>query len=130
MGLDPKDLDLFERIVQCEAGEDIFICRVAVAAVAMNRVRHPNFPNTIRGVLTQPYQFSPYHPLGITDKAIVDKDSKEAVRLALLGHDPTGGALFFYDHTMISRPAWSRGMARIITIGRVHFYKYGPRQRR
>src|SRR5690554_7477202 len=32
--------------------------QIAVASVILNRVDHPNFPDTIQGVISQPYQFS------------------------------------------------------------------------
>lgn len=35
--------------------------RACVVAVVMNRVNSPSYPNTIEGVLTQPYQFSGYY---------------------------------------------------------------------
>lgn len=35
--------------------------KACVVATVMNRVADPNFPSTIEGVLTQPYQFSGYY---------------------------------------------------------------------
>ena len=54
-----KALRLLAAIVYCEAGGQCYAGRVAVAAVVMNRVESAGYPNTIRGVLWQPYQFGP-----------------------------------------------------------------------
>ncbi|MBR1873968.1 MAG: cell wall hydrolase [Eubacterium sp.] len=54
-----KALRLLAAIVYCEAGGQCYAGRLAVAAVVMNRVESKGYPNTIRGVLWQPYQFGP-----------------------------------------------------------------------
>ena len=54
-----KALRLLATIVYCEAGGQCYAGRLAVAAVVMNRVESKGYPNTIRGVLWQPYQFGP-----------------------------------------------------------------------
>lgn len=58
----------YERILLCnivanEAGSDWISVydKASVVACVMNRVNSPDFPNTIEGVLTQPYQFSGYY---------------------------------------------------------------------
>lgn len=58
----------YERILLCnivanEAGSDWIgiYDKASVVACVMNRVNSPDFPNTIEGVLTQPYQFSGYY---------------------------------------------------------------------
>ncbi len=54
-----KALRLLAAIVYCEAGGQCYAGRLAVAAVVMNRVESDGYPNTIKGVLWQPYQFGP-----------------------------------------------------------------------
>ena len=54
-----KALRLLACIVYCEAGGQCYAGRAAVAAVVMNRVESNGYPNTIKGVLWQPYQFGP-----------------------------------------------------------------------
>ena len=58
----------YERILLCnivanEAGSDWISIydKASVVACVVNRVNSPDFPNTIEGVLTQPYQFSGYY---------------------------------------------------------------------
>lgn len=57
----------YERVLLCnvvanEYGSDWVSVydKAMVVACVMNRVNNPQFPNTIEGVLTQPYQFSGY----------------------------------------------------------------------
>lgn len=70
-----------------------------VAEVVMNRVNSPLYPNTIYGVLTQPYQFSgsgAYVNLG-TYSGYVTEAVKEAVMLYFTEPDSfTQGYLSFY----------------------------------
>jgi len=58
----------YERILLCnivanEAGSDWIgiYDKACVVACVINRLNSPDFPNTIEGVLTQPYQFSGYY---------------------------------------------------------------------
>src|SRR5690554_6536766 len=41
-----------------ESRSESYMGALAVASVILNRKDHPNFPNTIQGVISQPYQFS------------------------------------------------------------------------
>ncbi|MCR4604965.1 MAG: cell wall hydrolase [Eubacterium sp.] len=54
-----KTLRYLACIVYTEAGNQCYAGRLAVAAVVMNRVKSPGFPNTIHGVLYQHMQFGP-----------------------------------------------------------------------
>ncbi len=54
-----KALRMLAAIVYCEAGGQCYAGRMAVAAVVMNRVESKGYPNTLKGVLWQPYQFGP-----------------------------------------------------------------------
>lgn len=53
-----SDLDLLARVVRAEAQGEPYDGQVAVAAVILNRVNHPEFPNTIPGVVYEPLAFS------------------------------------------------------------------------
>ena len=52
------DILLLAALLQAEAGINYDGC-LAVASVVMNRMRHPSYPDTLRGVIYQPNQFSP-----------------------------------------------------------------------
>ncbi len=54
-----KNLKLLATIIYCEAGNQCYAGRLAVGAVVMNRVKSPGFPNTVKAVIWQPYQFGP-----------------------------------------------------------------------
>ena len=69
----------YERVLLCnivanEAGSDWISIydKASVVACVMNRVNNPSFPNTIEGVLTQPYQFSGYYASGSYYSTVTD----------------------------------------------------------
>ena len=53
------DRDLLAAIIYCEAGNQPYEGQLAVGAVVINRVLSSRYPNTVSGVVYQPYQFSP-----------------------------------------------------------------------
>lgn len=54
-----KELRLMASIINCEAGAESYQGKLAVGIVVMNRVASKSFPNTVKGVIYQKYQFSP-----------------------------------------------------------------------
>jgi hypothetical protein len=78
--LSQKDVDLMAKIVVLEAGGESFIGQRAVAEVILNRLAHPQFPNTIQRVLSQPGQFTTYAAI---DRAHTTEQNYEAVYAAL-----------------------------------------------
>lgn len=92
-----KEIQLLARCVNGEARGEPYIGQVAVAAVILNRVRHPSFPDTLTGVIYQPGAFT-----AVNDGQInvpIDTSSKvyRACEDALNGWDPTGGAIYYYN---------------------------------
>src|SRR5690625_4140818 len=51
------EVDLLARVVAAEAEGEPYAGMVGVAAVILNRVRSPEFPNTLAGVIYQPLAF-------------------------------------------------------------------------
>ena len=51
-----EEIKLLARLVHAEARGEPYLGQVAVAAVALNRLKHPDF-NTLWGVIYQPRQF-------------------------------------------------------------------------
>ena len=102
----------------------------AVAAVVLNRVRHPAFPRTICGVVHQGgesagCQFS-YWCDGKSDVPTNGEAWAEAKDLAeeILSasvNDPTEGALFF--HAKFIATPWVAKRTRTVQIGRHIFYR-------
>lgn len=101
------------RLVYAEARGEPYVGKVAVAAVALNRVRSASFPNTISGVIYQAGAFD-----CVADGQInlaPDADSLRAARDAMNGWDPTGGCVYYYNPaTATSAWIWSREVRLVI----------------
>lgn len=114
------DVYLLAKAVHGEARGEPYIGKVAVAAVILNRVKDPRFPNTIAGVIYQPGAFT-----AISDGQInlaPDEESLRAARDALNGWDPTYGAIYYYNPAKATSSwIWSRPVH--IVIGKHHFAK-------
>lgn len=55
-----ETLELMAACMEAEAGNQGYEGKRLVAAVILNRVDHPDFPDTIRGVIKQKYAFTSY----------------------------------------------------------------------
>ncbi|HEY8391607.1 MAG TPA: cell wall hydrolase [Capillibacterium sp.] len=101
------DRYLLARLVHAEAEAEPYSGKVAVAAVLLNRIESPRFPNTLAGVVYQPLAFE-----SVANGRIYTNPSSEAIKAAgdaINGWDPTGGALFFWNPSKpVSRWIWSR----------------------
>ncbi len=101
-----SNLNLLARCVYAEARGEPYTGQVAVAAVVLNRVRSPKFPNTISGVIYQPLAFT-----AVADGQInltPNDTAYKAARDALNGWDPTNGCLYYYNPaTATSKWIWS-----------------------
>lgn len=76
------DIDIFERCVQAEAGNQGLYGKCLVAAVILNRVDSDKFPNTISEVINERGQFAVVWNKSI-DRVEVDDETKTACRIAL-----------------------------------------------
>lgn len=116
----PNDMQLLARAVYSEARGEPWEGQVAVAAVILNRVRSPIFPNTISGVIFQPLAFT-----AVADGQFYltpNRDAYRAAQLAVNGWDPSGGALYYFNpRTATSAWIWSRPYIK--TIGRHRFLR-------
>lgn len=93
--LNEKDIYLISQVVCAESESEPYKGKVAVASVILNRLRDPQFPKTVQGVIMQKRAFSCIINGNI--KKIPDEDSYRAVLEALHGSDPTDKAVFFYN---------------------------------
>lgn len=101
-------LELLARAVAAEAEGEPFEGQVAVAAVILNRVAHPGFPNTISGVLYQPHAFESVTN-GLIWRRTPSGEAYRAAQAALDGWDPTYGAIFFWNPSKpVSSWVWTR----------------------
>lgn len=117
-GYNESETYLLGRLVHGEARGEPYVGKVAVAAVVLNRVKSPSFPNTISGVIYQSGAFD-----AVADGQInltPDEDSLRAARDALNGWDPTGGCLYYYNPaTATNGWIWSRTVQ--LSIGKHNF---------
>nr|WP_068138719.1 cell wall hydrolase [Limnochorda pilosa] len=111
------DRHLLAWLVYWEARGEPFEGQVAVAAVVLNRVRHPDFPDSIRGVVFQPGQFQPLDTHRYSASAQIPPNIYQAVDLALGGSDPSMGALFFYNPRLTRNPSFWAGRPVVRKIG-------------
>ncbi len=109
-----SDLYLLARVVYSEARGEPYLGQVAVAAVVLNRVKSPEFPNTISGVVYQPWAFT-----AVNDGQInltPNETAKKAAQDAMNGWDPTYGCLFYYN-PKTATSSWIRQKETHLEIG-------------
>lgn len=114
------DVNLLARLIYGEARGESYTGQVAVGAVVMNRVKSSSFPNTISGVIYQPYAFT-----AVADGQInlsPDSTAIKAAKQAMNGYDPTYGAIYYYNPS-IATSTWIFSRKTTITIGNHVFAK-------
>lgn len=85
-----EEIELLYKLCQAECGGNKAEYVGHVACVVLNRVKCSQWPNTIKGVISQPSQFtSPWRT------ATPTQATKDAVDAVLKSGDTTGGAVFF-----------------------------------
>lgn len=114
------DLYLMARAVYGEARGEPYQGKVAVAAVILNRVKNKDFPNTVSGVIYQPWAFTAVNDgqinMGTNDECI------RACRDAMNGWDPTYGCIYYYNPKTATNQ-WIRQRPVVTTIGKHVFCK-------
>ncbi|MEG1499585.1 MAG: spore cortex-lytic enzyme [Clostridia bacterium] len=109
------DVYLLAKCVHAEARGEPYVGQVAVAAVILNRVKSPLFPNTLSGVIYQPWAFTAVNDGQINLEP--NASSLQAAKDALGGWDPTYGCLYYYNPiTATSKWIFSREV--VVTIGK------------
>lgn len=109
-----SDLYLLAKCVYAEARGESYEGQVAVAAVILNRVKSPDFPNTIAGVIYQPWAFTAVNDGQINLEP--DKTAYSAAQDALNGWDPTYGCLYYYNASTATSK-WIFTKTTVVTIG-------------
>lgn len=90
-----NDLYLIAKCIYAEARGEPYAGKVAVGAVILNRVKSPDFPNTIYGVVYQPWAFTAVYDGQINLEP--NSECYQAAQDALNGWDPTYGCVFYYN---------------------------------
>jgi spore germination cell wall hydrolase CwlJ-like protein len=105
--------------------------QLAVADVILQRRDSKYHPDSICGVVYEPYQFSFVHDGSMLKEIDVDAWNKadDLSGRVLRGETPTGltGRALFY-HTKQIRPVWADAMIKTAEIGNHIFYRRGPRR--
>lgn len=109
-----SDINLLARLVYGEARGESYTGQIAVAAVVLNRVKSSAFPNTISGVIYQPYAFTAVSDgqINLTPDARAISAAKEAMN----GYDPTYGAIYYYNPATATS-AWIFSRKTTVQIG-------------
>lgn len=119
-GFSQNDIQLLANAVYGEARGEPYVGQVAIAAVILNRIESPTFPNTVSGVIFEPGAFT-----AVADGQIwltPNEKAKKAVLDAINGWDPTGNALYYFNpDTATNKWIWSR--PQIKKIGKHIFCK-------
>lgn len=125
MNLDRTSRSILERIVEAEAGNQDIKGRQLVANVILNRVKSEKFPDSVKGVVFSPGQFSPvsngrYYEVSVSGK------TKRAVEKALKEKDNSKGALYFMCRSASSpeNVAWfDRDLTKLLSYGCHEFFR-------
>lgn len=110
-----NDLYLLAKCIHAEARGESYTGQVAVGAVILNRVASPDFPDTIYGVIYQPWAFTAVHDGQINLEP--EASSYQAATDALNGWDPTYGCLYYYNPATASS-SWIFSRQTVVQIGK------------
>lgn len=113
-GQQSNDLYILAKCIYAEARGEVYVGKVAVGAVVLNRVASPDFPNTIYGVVYQPWAFT-----SVSDGQMnlePDDTAYQAAQDALNGWDPTYGCLYYYNPA-VATSSWIFNRKTVVEIG-------------
>lgn len=110
-----NDLYLLAKCIHAEARGEVYVGKVAVGAVILNRVASPDFPNTIYGVIYQPWAFTAVHDGQINLEP--NAEAYQAAQDALSGWDPSYGSLYYYNPD-VATSSWIWTRTPVVTIGK------------
>ncbi|MFH0347436.1 spore cortex-lytic enzyme [Bacillus vallismortis] len=114
-GFSNNDIRLLSQAVYGEARGEPYEGQVAVAAVILNRLNSPLFPNSVAGIIFEPLAFT-----AVADGQIYmqpNETAREAVLDAINGWDPTEEALYYFNPDTATS-AWIWGRPQIKRIGK------------
>lgn len=110
-----NDLYLMAKAIYAEGRGESYTGQVAIGAVILNRVKSPEFPNTVAGVIYQKGAFT-----AVDDGQInlePNQTAYDAARDAMNGWDPTYGCLYYYNPA-VATSAWIFERQTVTVIGR------------
>lgn len=113
------DVYLLAQIINAEAKGEPYNGKVAVGNVVMNRVNHPDFPDTVKGVIFHKGQFYP-----VTNGTIYNKPSEDALKAAnevINGKQIVGKQALYFYNPKTSTSDWIFTRTTITDIGNHRF---------
>lgn len=110
-----SDLYLLAKCIYAEARGESYKGQVAVGAVILNRVKSPDFPNTIAGVIYQPWAFTAVNDGQINLEP--NQTAYNAAKDAMNGWDPTYGCLYYYNPATATSK-WIFSRQQVVKIGK------------
>lgn len=129
--IDEKELNCLQKNIYFEARNQGAAGMKAVAAVTLNRVDDPRFPQSICSVVYQPRQFS-WANRGDREPRLrnsIERDAWEKAgsiaRKAMLGVMTHEVDKAQYFHTTWVKPRWPRNMELVAVVGD-HMFWYQP----
>lgn len=115
-----NEMELMAKAVYGEARGESTLGQIAVAAVILNRLDSPEFPNTITEVIYEPWAFTCVNDGQIN--LTPNTQAYQAVKEALTGYDPTMGSTYYWNPLTATSPwIWSRAV--VVQIGS-HLFGY------
>ncbi len=109
-----SDLYLLAKLIYSEARGEIYTGQVAVGAVVLNRVDDAGFPNTLQGVIYQPWAFTALHDGQFNLEP--NSTAYQAAQDAMNGWDPSYGSLYYYNPTTATS-SWIFTRTTVVVIG-------------
>lgn len=120
---DSEDLYWLSRVISAESRGESLEGQIAVGNVALNRVRSPEFPDSVRAVVFDRKDGVQFEP--VSNGSIYDAPTPRSViaaKAALAGTDIVGGCLYFYAPAL-SQGTWIKtNRTYYTTIGCHRFY--------
>lgn len=109
-----NEVEKMARVVHGEARGESYIGKVAVAAVILNRLDDPSFPDSVEDVILQTNAFTAVHdgqydlkPNSYAYRAVID---------AIQGWDPTYGSVYYYNPDLATN-TWIFSRQSVTKIG-------------
>lgn len=109
-----SDLYLLAKLIYSEARGEIYTGQVAVGAVVLNRVEDAGFPNTLQGVIYQPWAFTALHDGQFNLEP--NATAYQAAQDAMNGWDPSYGSLYYYNPATATS-SWIFTRTTVVVIG-------------
>lgn len=121
ISLNYDEQEMLMKLTMAEAGGEDLTGKALVMRVVINRLRDPEFPNTVQGVICEPGQFSPMSDGRFYDM-VPDEECDKALYMIMHGWDESQGATYF--RTAVHEETWhSENLDKLFTHGGHTFYR-------